>query len=85
MKALSDRRFAITRRMFESGMAVPGATDAKHVTRLGTKVYGFSPLRNEPDVDHFALIHSHNERISVNNLLFSTQVIHDVVTRFAGA
>lgn len=66
-------------------LLVPGATDAKHVTRLGTKVYGFSPLRNEPGVDSFALIHSHNERISVNNLLFSTQVIHDVVTRFAGA
>ncbi len=66
-------------------LLVPGATDARHVTRLGTKVYGFSPLKREPDVDFFALIHSHNERVSVNNLLFATQVIYDVVTRFAGA
>ncbi|MFN8471920.1 MAG: M20/M25/M40 family metallo-hydrolase [Anaerolineae bacterium] len=66
-------------------LLVPGATDARHVTRLGTKVYGFSPLRSEANVDFFALIHSHNERVSVNNLLFSTQVIYDVVTRFAGA
>nr|WP_290668263.1 M20/M25/M40 family metallo-hydrolase [Ardenticatena sp.] len=60
-----------------------GATDAKHVVQLGTKVYGFTPMRDEGD-GGLMLAHQHNERISVDNLLFSTQILYDVIDRFAG-
>jgi acetylornithine deacetylase/succinyl-diaminopimelate desuccinylase-like protein len=59
-----------------------GATDAKAVVRLGTKVYGFSPQRYEPEVDRQALVHGHNERISLDNQAFATRVLYDVVKRF---
>lgn len=63
---------------------VTGATDAKHVTRLGTRVYGFSAMRYEPKVPTMPLVHGHDERISVDNLFFMTQTEYEIVTRFAG-
>ncbi len=60
---------------------ITGGTDAKSVTRLGTKVLGFIPMRYEgPEMT--GLSHNHNERISVANLEFGTRVLYDVVTRF---
>lgn len=62
---------------------ITGGTDAKSVTRLGTKVLGFMPLRYEgPNMT--GLAHAHNERISVANLEFGTRVLYDVVKRFCG-
>ncbi len=61
-----------------------GATDAKHIVRLGTRVYGFTPLKWEGDESLLSLAHAHDERVSVNSLLFSTRVLYDVVERFAG-
>ena len=59
---------------------VTGATDAKSLSRLGMKVYGFFPSRYDPDtVDG---VHGHNERVSIENILFGTQVLHDIVVRF---
>lgn len=63
---------------------VTGATDAKHVTRLGARVYGFTPMRHEPEVASLSMVHGHNERISVENLFFMTKTLYEVVTRFAG-
>lgn len=60
-----------------------GATDAKHVVKLGTKVYGFVPRRYEGD-EFLNLAHAHNERISIENLLFGTQVLYQVIDRFCG-
>jgi acetylornithine deacetylase/succinyl-diaminopimelate desuccinylase-like protein len=67
------------------GIVVPGlitgGTDARHVVKLGTKVYGFIPTRYEgPSM--MGLAHAHDERISVNNLMFGTQIIHDVTMKF---
>ncbi len=60
---------------------ITGGTDAKHVTKLGTKVYGFVPMRYEgPGMT--GLAHNHNERVSVANLEFGTRVLYEVVTRF---
>ena len=62
---------------------ITGGTDAKHVTRLGTKVHGFVPMRYEgPSMT--GLAHSHDERVSVANLEFGTRVLYDVVKRFCG-
>jgi acetylornithine deacetylase/succinyl-diaminopimelate desuccinylase-like protein len=58
-----------------------GATDAKAVVRLGTKVYGFSPKRYEPEVDGLSLVHGNDERISLDSQVFATRVLHDVVVR----
>lgn len=59
-----------------------GATDAKAIVRNGTKVYGFSPQRYEPEVDRQSLVHGHDERISVANQAFATRVLYDIVERF---
>lgn len=59
---------------------VVGATDARHVRKLGTKVYGFCPIIvNADDLDG---VHAHNERISIENLGFGTRVLYEVVSEF---
>ncbi len=68
--------------MLVPGM-ITGGTDAKSVSRLGTKVLGFVPMRYEgPHMT--GLAHSHNERVSVANMEFGTRVLYNVVTRFCG-
>ncbi len=60
---------------------VTGGTDAKRVAPLGTKVYGFVPMRYEgPSMA--GLAHNHDERVSVANLEFGTRVLFSVVERF---
>jgi len=61
-----------------------GGTDAKHVTKLGVKVYGFAPgLDDGPDES--ARVHGNDERISLRSLRWGTRVLYEVVERFAGA
>ncbi|HYN88717.1 MAG TPA: M20/M25/M40 family metallo-hydrolase, partial [Ardenticatenaceae bacterium] len=60
-----------------------GATDAKHIVRLGTKVYGFVPHRFDGE-ELLSLAHAHNERISVENLLSGTRILYHVIDRFCG-
>lgn len=62
---------------------IAGATDAKHIVRLGTKIYGFVPRRYEGE-EFLNLAHAHNERISQENLLYGTQVLYQVIERFCG-
>ncbi len=60
---------------------ITGGTDAKRVSPLGIKVYGFVPMRYEgPTMT--GLAHNHNERVSLANLEFGTHVLYDVVKRF---
>ncbi len=59
---------------------VVGATDARHVRKLGTQVYGFSPmLAPTSELDR---VHGHDERISIDNLAFGTRVLYEVVNEF---
>jgi acetylornithine deacetylase/succinyl-diaminopimelate desuccinylase-like protein len=60
-----------------------GATDAKHVAKLGAICYGFSPMRLEPGESFFDLVHGHDERISIRSMAWGVDVLHDVVTRIA--
>lgn len=62
---------------------ITGGTDAKSVVRLGTKVLGFVPARYEGPA-MIGLAHNHNERVSIANLLFGTQVYFEVVRRWCG-
>ena len=61
-----------------------GGTDAKHIVprRPGTQVYGFMPYRQQPGLEEMQLIHGHDERTSVDELLFATRVLYDVVTNY---
>jgi len=62
-----------------------GGTDAKHVSRLGTRVYGFAPELYISGSDAWAGIHGHDERIHIGALAWGTRVLYDVVTEFVGS
>lgn len=62
---------------------VVGGTDARHVTKLGTKVYGFCPMYD--NAVEMERVHGHDERIKLQNVGFGTRVLYEVVTEFAGA
>lgn len=62
---------------------VVGATDARHVRKLGTKIYGFCPMITETgELDR---VHGHDERISVDNLAFGARVLYEVVSEFCAS
>jgi acetylornithine deacetylase/succinyl-diaminopimelate desuccinylase-like protein len=64
----------------------PGFTDAKSWSRLGTRCYGFTPLRFPDDGVKFAdLFHGHDERIPVEGLKWGVRVLYDLVRTFACA
>ena len=61
----------------------PGFTDAKSWSRLGTRCYGFMPVRFPDDGVKFAdLFHGHDERIPVDGLRWGVDVLYDVVRAF---
>jgi acetylornithine deacetylase/succinyl-diaminopimelate desuccinylase-like protein len=60
-----------------------GATDAKHVARLGTKVYGFSPELYIPGSNGWSGVHGHDERISIQAVQWGLRVLYEVVAQFA--
>ncbi|MBI3914550.1 MAG: M20/M25/M40 family metallo-hydrolase [Chloroflexi bacterium] len=62
---------------------VVGATDARHVSKLGTHVYGFAPMF--APMSEFSRIHGHDERISIENLEFGARVLYEVVSKFCSA
>ena len=59
-----------------------GATDARHVSKLGTQVLGFCPIRSS--MSELDRVHAHNERVAVEEIGFATQVLYQVVSEFAG-
>jgi acetylornithine deacetylase/succinyl-diaminopimelate desuccinylase-like protein len=62
---------------------MPGFTDAKSWSRLGTRCYGFMPVRFPDDGTRFAdLFHGHDERIPVEGLKWGCDVLYDVVRSF---
>jgi acetylornithine deacetylase/succinyl-diaminopimelate desuccinylase-like protein len=63
---------------------VPFGTDAKHVAPLGTPVYGFAPLRQEPGEPFLERFHGVDERVSIEGLRWGLPVLYDAVRRFCG-
>ncbi len=63
---------------------IPGFTDAQQFSRLGTRCYGFSPLKIEPgsDMVFSELFHGVDERVSVDGFVWGQRVLFDVVSRF---
>ncbi len=84
---LWDQMVAALKKHDPEGVPVPylapGFTDAKSWSRLGTRCYGFMPVRFPDDGTRFAdLFHGHDERIPVEGLKWGTQVLYDVVRGF---
>lgn len=64
---------------------IPGFTDAKSFSRLGARWYGFAPVKLPPGMRFADMFHGHDERIPVEGLRWGTEVLTDVVMRFASA
>jgi len=59
-----------------------GATDARHVIPMGVPVYGFVPTRLLPEGVEEAGAHANDERLWVENLAFSLEILSAVIHRF---
>jgi len=53
-----------------------GGTDAKALSLLGIKGYGFTPLLLPNDLDFTSLFHGHDERVPVDSLKFGARTMH---------
>ncbi|MCB9730097.1 MAG: M20/M25/M40 family metallo-hydrolase [Deltaproteobacteria bacterium] len=62
---------------------LPGFTDAKAFTQLGARWYGFAPVKMPRGMRFADLFHGHDERIPVEGLRWGTEVLAEVVARFA--
>lgn len=60
---------------------IPGFTDASAWSRLGTRCYGFCPVRFGPEVRFADLYHADNERIPLDGFFFGLHLLYDVVRR----
>ena len=60
---------------------ITGATDSRFFRARGIPCYDFSPFRLTQD--EVNLIHSHDERISVENLLFAVQFLYELILEVA--
>lgn len=73
---------------FESNCSVApilltGGTDSRFFRKLGSVCYGFQPMRADmPYGEILKLVHGVDERISIENLVFGTSVLYNVVKRF---
>jgi acetylornithine deacetylase/succinyl-diaminopimelate desuccinylase-like protein len=63
-------------------LMLSGATDAKHVSRLGTHCLGFGPVRVPEDFPADQLVHGHDERIPIDGYVWGMHVLHDIVVDF---
>lgn len=62
---------------------ITGGTDSRFLRKLGSVCYGFQPmLADLPYGDIKERIHGIDEKISINNLVFGTSVLYDVIQRF---
>jgi acetylornithine deacetylase/succinyl-diaminopimelate desuccinylase-like protein len=62
---------------------ITGGTDSRFLRKLGAVCYGFHPmLADMPYGEIKKGIHGVDERISIDNLVFGTSVLYDVVENF---
>lgn len=61
---------------------LPATTDSRFLAKRGVKVYGFSPMKYDPKCNFLELAHSHNERVSVDSLIFGVRSLYKIVKRF---
>lgn len=54
---------------------MPAGTDAKALSRMGIRCFGFSPLQLPAELDFTALFHGIDERVPVDSLEFGVRVL----------
>jgi acetylornithine deacetylase/succinyl-diaminopimelate desuccinylase-like protein len=60
-----------------------GGTDSRFFRKVGSVCYGFMPHRADiPYGEMLKTVHGIDERISIENLIFGTSVLYDVVEKF---
>lgn len=57
-------------------------TDAKWISKLGIRCYGFCPLQLPDDLDFTALFHGVDERVPVSALQFSVAVLRNLLEEY---
>jgi len=60
---------------------ITGATDSRFFREIGVPCYDFSPFRLRQE--DAKLVHGHNERISIENLGFGSEVIFEIINEVA--
>jgi acetylornithine deacetylase/succinyl-diaminopimelate desuccinylase-like protein len=60
---------------------ITGATDSRFFRQIGVPCYDFSPFRLRQEDAKF--VHGHNERISIENLGFASEVIFEIINEVA--
>jgi acetylornithine deacetylase/succinyl-diaminopimelate desuccinylase-like protein len=64
-------------------MLMAGGTDSRFFRKMGSVCYGFHPMHPEAPYDKIVKReHGVDERISIENLVFGTSVLYEVVKRF---
>jgi acetylornithine deacetylase/succinyl-diaminopimelate desuccinylase-like protein len=65
-------------------MLMTGGTDSRFFRKMGSVCYGFHPMRSETAANGRIVKREHgmDERISIENLVFGTSVLYEVVKRF---
>jgi len=64
-------------------LLLTGGTDSRFFRKIGSICYGFQPLRADmPYGEMLKTVHGIDERISIENLVFGTSVLYNVVERF---
>jgi acetylornithine deacetylase/succinyl-diaminopimelate desuccinylase-like protein len=62
---------------------ITGGTDSRFLRKLGSVCYGFQPMLSDlPYGEMMKGIHGIDEKISINNLVFGTSVLYDLIRRF---
>jgi acetylornithine deacetylase/succinyl-diaminopimelate desuccinylase-like protein len=60
-----------------------GGTDSRFFRKLGSICYGFEPMRSDlPYGEILKMAHGIDERISIENLVFGTSALYNIVERF---
>jgi len=60
-----------------------GGTDSRFFRKIGSICYGFQPMRADmPYGEILRTIHGIDERISIENLVFGTSVLYNIVEKF---
>jgi len=62
-------------------LMVTGGTDSRYLRRAGCICYGFFPIKVEEPSKLLSMVHGVDERISVENLIFSIKALYSVVRR----
>jgi len=78
---------AVLKKFEPTGSIAPilltGGTDSRFFRKIGSICYGFQPMRADmPYGEILKTVHGIDERISIENLVFGTSVLYDIVERF---